>query len=62
LITNQGRQLPSHLRKENTMKKIYIMIIENPKTGERKVYKNSKQGSAPADWKCVGVSGYFERS
>lgn len=44
------------------MKKVYIMIIENPKTGERKAYKNTKQGSAPTGWKCVGVSGYFERS
>ena len=42
-------------------RKYYVMIIENPKTGERKSYTSSTQGAAPAGWVCIGVAGYFEK-
>jgi hypothetical protein len=40
---------------------VYIMLIENPKTGEKKTYKSPRQGSAPAGWICKGVLGGYEK-
>lgn len=45
--------------------KIYHMEIERiyVKDGEpnvRKTYKSPHQGAAPAGWRCVAVSGYYE--
>ena len=41
--------------------KIYRMLIENIRTGERMTYTSTRQGSAPAGWKCIGVLGYYEQ-
>lgn len=41
--------------------KFYKMLIENPKTGEKKSYTSKRQGAAPSGWRCVGVLGYFEK-
>ena len=41
--------------------KIYRMLIENIRTGERMTYTSARQGSAPAGWKCIGVLGYYEQ-
>jgi hypothetical protein len=41
--------------------KIYRMIIENIKTGERVVYTSHRAGAAPAGWKCISVCGYYEK-
>lgn len=41
--------------------KIYRMIIENLKTGERVSYNSNRPGSAPAGWKCIAVCGYYEK-
>ena len=41
--------------------KIYRMIIENSKTGERATYTSKHAGAAPAGWKCIAVCGYFEK-
>ncbi len=39
--------------------KIYRMIIENARTGERSSYTSQRAGAAPAGWKCIAVCGYF---
>jgi hypothetical protein len=41
--------------------KIYRMIIENLKTGERSTYTSPHQGAAPTGWKCVAVCGSYEK-
>ena len=41
--------------------KIYRMVIENIKTGERTTYTSHHAGSAPAGWRCVSVCGYYEQ-
>ena len=42
-------------------RKHYVMLVENPKTKEKKRYTSTTQGSAPAGWVCVAVLGYFEK-
>lgn len=41
--------------------KIYRMIIENARTGERKQYSSQHAGAAPAGWICISVCGYYEK-
>jgi hypothetical protein len=41
--------------------KIYRMIIENIRTGERSTYTSQHAGAAPAGWKCISVCGYYEK-
>ena len=41
--------------------KIYKMILENIKTGERVTYTSHRPGAAPAGWKCIAVCGYYEK-
>ena len=39
--------------------KVYKMVIECIKTGERMTWNSPRQGAAPAGWKCISVCGYF---
>lgn len=41
--------------------KIYKMIIENTRTGERSTYTSQRAGASPAGWKCIAVCGYYEK-
>ena len=42
--------------------KIYHMIIQNRKTGEREIYFHKTQGEHPLGWECIAVCGYHEKS
>lgn len=41
--------------------KIYRMIIENTRTGERSTHTSQRAGAAPAGWICISVCGYFTK-
>ncbi len=40
--------------------KIYKMIVEHLKNGERRAYIAKRQGEHPAGWKTVSVCGCIE--
>lgn len=42
--------------------KVFRMIVQNTRTGERKVYESTRQGATPGwPYTLIAVAGYYEK-